>query len=110
MQGLLEAARKFVGLFSETPEKLELRFNPPGTAGFPPTTVTRHDEERILLELVCEHGYGEWRKIRSDFRSRPEFQFDWFLKSLVLTRRLFRAFPKFKLRRWRPHFASMASL
>ena len=82
MTGLLEAARKFVGLFSETPEKLELRFNPPGTAGFPPTTVTRHDEERILLELVCEHGYGEWRKIRSDFRSRPEFQFDWFLKSL----------------------------
>ena len=82
MTGLLEAARKFVGLFSETPEKLELRFNPPGTAGFPPTTVTRHDEERILLELVCEHGYGEWRKIRSDFRSRPEFQFDWFLKTL----------------------------
>ena len=46
MTGLLEAAREFVGLFSETPEKLELRFNPPGTAGFPPTTVTRHDEER----------------------------------------------------------------
>jgi len=82
MVGLLEAAKKFIGLFSETPERLDFQFNQPGVAGLPPTTCTRTDEERILLELVCEHGYGEWRKIRSEFRSRPEFQFDWFLKSL----------------------------
>ena len=67
-----------MGLFSET-RKLELRFNPPGTAGFrlPPS---RGDEERILLELVCEHGYGEWRKIK-DFGLDPG-PVHWFLKWL----------------------------
>ena len=27
-----------------------------------------------------QHGYGEWRK--EAIPGRPEFQFDWFLKSL----------------------------
>jgi SWI/SNF-related matrix-associated actin-dependent regulator of chromatin subfamily A member 5 len=83
MDGLMAATRKFVELFARDPADLQFRFASTA-AGLPqfPGLPSRADEERVLLQLVCEHGYGNWRRIRADFRSRPEFQFDWFLRSL----------------------------
>ncbi|KAH8049550.1 helicase [Aureococcus anophagefferens] len=83
MDGLMAATRKFVELFARDPSDLQFRFASTA-AGLPqfPGLPSRADEERVLLQLVCEHGYGNWRRIRADFRSRPEFQFDWFLRSL----------------------------
>lgn len=83
MELLMQTTTRFVKLFKNPREDLIFRFANT-SAGYPqfPGLVSRPDEEAILLSLLVEHGYGNWRLIRNKFLESPEIRFDWFLRSL----------------------------
>ncbi|KAJ8603319.1 hypothetical protein CTAYLR_009021 [Chrysophaeum taylorii] len=84
MEQLMKTTVRFVDLFKPNPRRnLVFRFTNT-SAGIPqfPGLPSRPDEEAILLSLLVEHGYGNWRTIRSHYQRAPELSFDWFLRSL----------------------------
>lgn len=84
MEQLMKTTTRFVNLFQPEPRRnLVFRFAST-SAGLPqfPGLPSRPDEEAILLSLLVEHGYGNWRIIRQKYREAPELRFDWFLRSL----------------------------
>ncbi|CAM9610522.1 unnamed protein product, partial [Ascophyllum nodosum] len=72
---LMEATKSFISRFSNPWE--ELTFHSTGTQG---KDFSDH-EDRYLLCLAHEYGYGNWDRVKAAIRRSTRFRFDYFLRS-----------------------------